>query len=61
MTGGILLIVAGVWVLTQVFGGDALARLKITSSSSGDSGSGGSGTTPAPVPAPAPSSGGLGT
>lgn len=26
---GVLLIIAGVWVLTQVFGGQALQRLKV--------------------------------
>lgn len=29
MSGAILLMVAGVWVLCQVFGGDALGRLAI--------------------------------
>lgn len=32
---GLLLIIAGVWVLTQVLGGDALGRLGITSPTSG--------------------------
>lgn len=30
MWGGVLLIVAGTWVLTQVFAGDALGRLGVT-------------------------------
>lgn len=29
MSAGIVLVVAGVWVLAQVFGGDALGRLGI--------------------------------
>ena len=29
--GGAVLIIAGVWVLTQVLAGDALARLKVVS------------------------------
>lgn len=33
MTGAALLIVAGVWVLCQVLGGDALGRLRISGSS----------------------------
>ena len=30
MTGGVLLTIAGVWVLAQVLGGNALGRLGIT-------------------------------
>lgn len=57
MKGGTLLILAGVWVLCQVFGGNALGRLGITDpngpkylgkllppSSGGGSGGGGGGS-----------------
>lgn len=30
MTGGVLLVVAGAWVLCQILGGNALGRLGIT-------------------------------
>jgi len=48
--GGILILIAGVWITTQVFGGKALERLKVIT----DSGSGsGSGSITPSVPAPA--------
>lgn len=30
--GGVVIAVVGIWVLTQVLGGDALARLKVVAS-----------------------------
>jgi hypothetical protein len=30
--GGVVLIIAGIWVLCQVLGGDALGRLGVTTS-----------------------------
>ena len=42
--GGIFVIVAGVWVISQVVAGDALTRLGLTSKPlSGSTGGGGSG------------------
>lgn len=32
--GGVLLVIAGIWVLTQIWGGQALYRLKVLDSSS---------------------------
>lgn len=61
MNGKVLLIVAGVWVLAQVFGGDALGRLGIAGSgtvpkTTTSSPSGGGGSTDQAQPAVQPSS-----
>lgn len=61
-SGAVLLIGAGVWVLFQVFGGDALGRLGIagaptkvgTGAIAGQIGAGAAAATPSSGPLPAP-------
>jgi hypothetical protein len=50
--GGILLALAGVWVLTQVLGGDALKRLGVTGKASADEGGALGGITVPSTPGP---------
>ncbi len=53
---GALLMVAGVWVLCQILGGDALGRLGITGQTTtpGQSSSAGSTAPPGVTPTPSP-------